>query len=60
MRSGTWIHLDEGFESRCDALDEGSPQDAQDVVPGVALNTSKGDADPRPMQRKRDEAMKPI
>ncbi|MEM1771847.1 MAG: hypothetical protein QXN65_07380 [Ignisphaera sp.] len=29
------------------------------MVPEVALNTSKGDADPRPMQRKRDEAMKP-
>ncbi|MEM4814771.1 MAG: zinc ribbon domain-containing protein [Ignisphaera sp.] len=27
--------------------------------PGVPLNASKGDADPRPMQRKRDEAMKP-
>ncbi|MEM1686699.1 MAG: RNA-guided endonuclease TnpB family protein [Ignisphaera sp.] len=26
-------------------------------VPGVSLNAPKGDADPRPMQRKRDEAM---
>ncbi|MEM4003860.1 MAG: hypothetical protein QW836_09760 [Ignisphaera sp.] len=46
--------LDEGFESRCDALDEGSPRDtARCGVPGVALNTSKGDADPRPMQGKQ-------
>ncbi|MEM1679273.1 MAG: hypothetical protein QXV81_08810 [Ignisphaera sp.] len=26
--------------------------------PEVPLSTPKGDADPRPMQRKRDEAMK--
>ncbi|MEM2390070.1 MAG: zinc ribbon domain-containing protein [Ignisphaera sp.] len=28
-------------------------------VPGVILNTPKGDADPRPMQEKRDETMIP-
>ena len=42
------------------ALNDGSPRGTPRCgVPGVTLNAPKSDANPRPMQRKRDEAMKP-
>ncbi|MEM1510474.1 MAG: hypothetical protein QXI11_04635 [Thermoproteota archaeon] len=43
-----------------DAIDDGSPRGTPRCgVPGVALNAPKPDENPRGMQGKRDEAMKP-
>ncbi|MEM4692321.1 MAG: hypothetical protein QXR70_03200 [Sulfolobales archaeon] len=47
-----WRYLDEGFESCCNALDNGFPEVLRCGVLGVASNAPKPDESPSGMRRK--------